>query len=92
MNWLVIGAAYLWDMASTTRIRVGNVAEGQAIPGPLSQRSYSSKFNLQVRESLHRRPAIQPAEEHLSLNQSSFDASEARRRRRRRESLLTQHF
>lgn len=44
-------------------------ADGEAVPEPLSQRSYSGKFNLRVGESLHRRLAIQAAEEHLSLNQ-----------------------
>ena len=44
-------------------------AEGEALPEPLSQRSYSGKFNLRVGESLHRRLAIQAAEERLSLNQ-----------------------
>nr|NLI50974.1 type II toxin-antitoxin system HicB family antitoxin [Propionibacterium sp.] len=44
-------------------------AEGESVPEPLSQRSYSGKFNLRVGESLHRRLAIQAAEEHLSLNQ-----------------------
>ena len=45
------------------------VAESEAVPEPLSERSYSGKFNLRVGESLHRRLAIQAAEEHLSLNQ-----------------------
>ena len=44
-------------------------AESEAVPEPLSERSYSGKFNLRVGESLHRRLAIQAAEEHLSLNQ-----------------------
>ena len=29
-------------------------AEGEVVPEPLSQRSYSGKFNLRVGESLHR--------------------------------------
>ena len=36
------------------------VAESEAVPEPLSERSYSGKFNLRVGESLHRRLAIQP--------------------------------
>ena len=40
-----------------------------AVPEPLSERSYSGKFNLRVGEGLHRRLAIRAAEEHLSLNQ-----------------------
>ena len=45
------------------------LADGESVPEPLSERSYSGKFNLRVGESLHRRLAIQAAEEHLSLNQ-----------------------
>lgn len=42
---------------------------GEPVPEPLSSRSYSGKFNLRVGEQLHRRLAIEAAEEHLSLNQ-----------------------
>ncbi|MGA7687952.1 MAG: toxin-antitoxin system HicB family antitoxin [Jiangellales bacterium] len=42
---------------------------GETVPEPLSSRSYSGKFNLRVGEHLHRRLAMQAAEEHLSLNQ-----------------------
>jgi predicted HicB family RNase H-like nuclease len=42
---------------------------GEAVPEPLSERPYSGKFNLRVGEQLHRRLAMQAAEEHLSLNQ-----------------------
>lgn len=45
------------------------VATGDQAPEPLSERSYSGRFNLRVGESLHRRLAIEAAEEHLSLNQ-----------------------
>lgn len=44
-------------------------ANGEPVPGPLSSRSYSGKFNLRVGEQLHRKLAIEAAEEHLSLNQ-----------------------
>ena len=43
--------------------------EGEEVPEPLSERPYSGKFNLRVGEQLHRRLAMQAAEEHLSLNQ-----------------------
>jgi predicted HicB family RNase H-like nuclease len=39
------------------------------VPDPLSSRSYSGKFNLRVGEQLHRKLAMEAAEEHLSLNQ-----------------------
>ena len=42
---------------------------GGPVPEPLSLRSKSGKFNLRVGEQLHRRLAIEAAEEHLSLNQ-----------------------
>jgi predicted HicB family RNase H-like nuclease len=42
---------------------------GEPVPEPLSSRSYSGKFNLRVGEQLHRRLAMEAAEEHLSLNQ-----------------------
>ena len=42
---------------------------GEPIPGPLSSRAYSGKFNLRVGERLHRKLALEAAEEHLSLNQ-----------------------
>ncbi len=42
---------------------------GEPVPEPLSSRSYSGKFNLRLGEQLHRRLAIEAAEEHLSLNQ-----------------------
>ncbi len=44
-------------------------AGGEPVPDPLSSRSYSGKFNLRVGEPLHRKLAIEAAEEHLSLNQ-----------------------
>jgi predicted HicB family RNase H-like nuclease len=43
--------------------------QDEEVPEPLSERPYSGKFNLRVGEQLHRRLAIQAAEEHLSLNQ-----------------------
>ncbi len=42
---------------------------GEPVPDPLSSRSYSGKFNLRVGEQLHRKLAMEAAEEHLSLNQ-----------------------
>ena len=39
--------------------------QGEAIPEPLAERTYSGKFNLRVGEALHRRLAIEAAEEKL---------------------------
>lgn len=44
-------------------------AQGEPIPRPLSERAFSGKFNLRVGEALHRRLAIEAAEEKLSINQ-----------------------
>lgn len=44
------------------------IASGEPVPDPLSSRTYSGKFNLRVGEQLHRKLAIETAEEHLSLN------------------------
>lgn len=44
-------------------------ASGEPIPEPLSSRTYSGKFNLRVGERLHRKLALEAAQEHLSLNQ-----------------------
>lgn len=44
-------------------------SSGELVPKPLTSRYYSGKFNLRVGERLHRRLAMQAAEEHLSLNQ-----------------------
>ena len=43
--------------------------QGETVPQPLSERRYSGKFNLRVGESLHRRLAIEAAEEQVSINQ-----------------------
>lgn len=45
------------------------VSSGEQAPEPFSSRSYSGKFNLRVGERLHRRLAMEAAEEQLSLNQ-----------------------
>ncbi|MGI8536870.1 MAG: type II toxin-antitoxin system HicB family antitoxin [Mycobacteriales bacterium] len=43
--------------------------QGEAAPAPCSERSYSGKFNLRVGESLHRRLAMEAAEQQVSINQ-----------------------
>ncbi|MGB7961719.1 MAG: type II toxin-antitoxin system HicB family antitoxin [Propionicimonas sp.] len=71
LSWLADSqAAALQGLVDLVADTVADLtAEGEAVPEPLAQRSYSGKFNLRVGESLHRRLAIQAAEEHLSLNQ-----------------------
>ncbi|MEV4761141.1 type II toxin-antitoxin system HicB family antitoxin [Micromonospora chokoriensis] len=49
---------------------IADMAEqGEAVPQPFAERSYSGKFNLRVGESLHRELAIHAAEGGMSLNQ-----------------------
>ena len=71
LSWLADSqAAALQGLVDLIADTVADLtAEGAAVPEPLSERSYSGKFNLRVGESLHRRLATQAAEEHLSLNQ-----------------------
>ena len=42
----------------------------EPVPEPLSTRRYSGKFQLRLGEELHRRLAMEAAEQHVSLNQS----------------------
>lgn len=44
-------------------------ASGEDVPEALATRHYSGKFQLRVGEDLHRRLAIEAAEQHSSLNQ-----------------------
>ncbi len=71
LSWLSESqSAALQGMVDLVADIVADLAdEGEAVPEPLSQRSYSGKFNLRVGEGLHRRLAVQAADEHLSLNQ-----------------------
>lgn len=42
---------------------------GEPIPEPISERTYSGRFNLRVPPNMHRRLALEAAEEQMSLNQ-----------------------
>lgn len=71
LSWLADSqAAALQGLVDLVADTVGDLAlSGEPIPQPLSARTYSGKFNLRLGESLHRRLALQAAEERLSLNQ-----------------------
>jgi predicted HicB family RNase H-like nuclease len=43
-------------------------ANGEQIPEPIAERSYSGKFVVRVPPELHRRLALEAAESHVSLN------------------------
>lgn len=48
---------------------VDMLQQGEEVPEPLSERTYSGKFNLRLGEKLHREVALHAAEENLSINQ-----------------------
>jgi len=48
-------------------------ANGEDIPAPLAERSYSGKFMVRVPEDLHRALALDAAEQHISLNRLVTD-------------------
>jgi predicted HicB family RNase H-like nuclease len=49
---------------------IGDMQEqAEDVPEPISERSYSGKFNLRLGERLHREVALRAAEENLSINQ-----------------------
>lgn len=43
-------------------------ANGEKIPEPIAEKTYSGKFQVRIPPELHRRLAIQAAEENVSLN------------------------
>jgi predicted HicB family RNase H-like nuclease len=43
-------------------------ANNEPVPAPLADRPYSGRFNVRVPENLHRRLAIEAAEQGISLN------------------------
>ncbi|TDC31657.1 type II toxin-antitoxin system HicB family antitoxin [Micromonospora sp. 15K316] len=71
LSWLApsqIGA--LQGLQDLLREVIADMEEqGEQVPQPFSERTYSGKFNLRVGESLHRELAIQAAEDGMSLNQ-----------------------
>ena len=71
LSWLAESqAASLLGLVDLVADTVADLeADGESVPEPLSERDYSGKFNLRVGKTLHRRLAIEAAEEHLSLNQ-----------------------
>ncbi|GAA4180119.1 type II toxin-antitoxin system HicB family antitoxin [Gryllotalpicola koreensis] len=46
---------------------------GEPVPEPLGDRSYSGKFNVRIPPELHRRLAIEAAEQKVSLNRLVSD-------------------
>jgi predicted HicB family RNase H-like nuclease len=48
-------------------------ASGEPVPEPLADRPYSGRFNVRVPEILHRRLAVEAAEQGISLNRLVSD-------------------
>lgn len=44
-------------------------AQGEKVPAPFSERTYSGTFNVRIGEGLHRDLVVHAAEDGLSLNQ-----------------------
>jgi predicted HicB family RNase H-like nuclease len=56
-------------LANVVREAVADmVASGEPVPEPLSERTYSGKFQVRVPSELHRRLAVEAAEQKVSLN------------------------
>ncbi|MFC8850647.1 MULTISPECIES: type II toxin-antitoxin system HicB family antitoxin [unclassified Micromonospora] len=71
LSWLASSQIdALQGLQDLLRDVIADLAEqGEQVPQPIADRSYSGKFNLRVGESLHRELAIQAAEDGMSLNQ-----------------------
>ncbi|MDG4816805.1 toxin-antitoxin system HicB family antitoxin [Micromonospora sp. WMMD956] len=71
LSWLASSQIEaLQGLQDLLREVIADLAEqGEQVPQPIADRSYSGKFNLRVGESLHRELAIQAAEDGMSLNQ-----------------------
>lgn len=48
-------------------------ASGEPVPEPLSERAYSGRFVIRVPAEVHRRLALEAAEQHVSLNRLVSD-------------------
>ena len=44
------------------------IANGETLPEPIAERPYSGKFQVRIPPELHRRLAMEAAEEKVSLN------------------------
>lgn len=55
--------------AVVTDVLADMVEQGDKVPTPFAERSYSGTFNVRIREGLHRQLVTRAAEDGLSLNQ-----------------------
>ncbi|PWU51659.1 toxin-antitoxin system HicB family antitoxin [Micromonospora sp. S4605] len=71
LSWLALSQIEaLQGLQDMLREVIADMEEqGEQVPQPFAERSYSGKFNLRIGESLHRELAIQAAEDGMSLNQ-----------------------
>lgn len=75
LSWL--DANTLDALAGIRRVVDDAVADmhnnGEPVPEPLAERHYSGRFNIRLPESLHRKLAVEAAEEGVSLNRLISD-------------------
>lgn len=65
--------ALLGLMMLVSEVLADMAANGEKIPEPLSERIYSGKFMVRVTKDLHRRLALEAAEQQVSLNRLVSD-------------------
>lgn len=70
LSWLAPTAVEaLTGLVDLVRDVVADMAaNGEPVPEPLSERSYSGRFVVRVPAELHRRLAVEAAEQRVSLN------------------------
>jgi hypothetical protein len=70
LSWLAAAPmeAFSGLVALVRDVVADMVANGEPVPEPLSERTYSGKFVVRVPSELHRRLAVEAAEQHVSLN------------------------
>lgn len=65
--------AMLGLISLVSEVLADMVANGEKVPEPLAERTYSGKFMVRVTKDLHRRLAIEAAEQQVSLNRLVSD-------------------
>jgi len=70
LSWLApTPVEALSGLANLVREVIADItASGELVPEPLSERTYSGRFVVRVPTELHRRLAVEAAEQHVSLN------------------------
>lgn len=69
MRWRALWRALVPCTLQLADVVVDMKEQGEDVPEPLSERTYSGEFNLRLGGKLHREVALHAAEENLSINQ-----------------------